>query len=131
MPGLGAVLSWRVWWWVQVEIVHYLTDNDSIGDAICKRAGALRARCSPAPQAPGMRGAGHLVGALPGDPGMASDLGLAPPCFHSLVVLLPCRPPTPRAQACCPRCAAALNAAAVVLAKHQRGAVSEFFLGGC
>lgn len=29
---------------LQVEIVHYLTDNDSIGDAICKRADALKAR---------------------------------------------------------------------------------------
>lgn len=46
----------------QVEIVHFLTDADSIGEAICKRA-------------------------------------------------------------------AALNAAAVCMAKHQRGAISEFFLG--
>ncbi len=44
------------------EIVHFLTDNDSIGEAICKRAEAL-------------------------------------------------------------------NAAAVVMAKHQRGAIAEFFLG--
>jgi nucleotide-binding universal stress UspA family protein len=42
--------------------VHFLTDNDSIGEAICKRAEAL-------------------------------------------------------------------NAAAVVMAKHQRGAIAEFFLG--
>lgn len=27
----------------KVEIVHYLTDNDSIGDAICKRSDALKA----------------------------------------------------------------------------------------
>ncbi|KAL4443592.1 hypothetical protein ABPG75_011329 [Micractinium tetrahymenae] len=46
----------------KVEIVHFLTDNDSIGEAICKRAEAL-------------------------------------------------------------------NAAAVVMAKHQRGAIAEFFLG--
>jgi nucleotide-binding universal stress UspA family protein len=46
----------------QVEIVHFLTDADSIGEAICKRADAL-------------------------------------------------------------------NAAAVCMAKHQRGAISEFFLG--
>ncbi len=44
------------------EIVHFLTDNDSIGEAVCKRAEAL-------------------------------------------------------------------NAAAVVMAKHQRGAIAEFFLG--
>jgi nucleotide-binding universal stress UspA family protein len=46
----------------KVEIVHYMTDADSIGDAVCKRAEAL-------------------------------------------------------------------NAAMVVLTKHQRGALSEFFLG--
>lgn len=46
----------------KVEIVHFLTDNDSIGEAICKRAEVLKA-------------------------------------------------------------------AAVVLAKHQRGRISEFFLG--
>lgn len=46
----------------KVEIVHFLTDNDSIGEAICKRAEALQA-------------------------------------------------------------------AAVVMAKHQRGAIAEFFLG--
>jgi nucleotide-binding universal stress UspA family protein len=46
----------------KVEIVHFLTDNDSIGEAICKRAEAL-------------------------------------------------------------------NASAVVMAKHQRGAIAEFFLG--
>ena len=46
----------------QVEIVHYLMDKDSIGDAVCKRS-------------------------------------------------------------------AALNAAAVVMAKHQQGKISEFFLG--
>lgn len=46
----------------KVEIIHYLVDNDSIGDAICKRADAL-------------------------------------------------------------------GAAAVIMAKHQRGAVSQFFLG--
>ncbi|KAI7840666.1 hypothetical protein COHA_005588 [Chlorella ohadii] len=46
----------------KVEIVHFLTDNDSIGEAVCKRAEAL-------------------------------------------------------------------NAAAVVMAKHQRGAIAEFFLG--
>ncbi len=47
-----------------VEIVHYLMDNDSVGDAVCQRADAL-------------------------------------------------------------------DAAAVVLAKHQRGRISEFFLGRC
>lgn len=46
----------------QVEIVHFLTDASSIGEAVCKRA-------------------------------------------------------------------AALNAAAVCMAKHQRGSISEFFLG--
>jgi len=46
----------------QVEIVHFLTDADSIGEAICKRADALKA-------------------------------------------------------------------AAVCMAKHQRGAISEFFMG--
>lgn len=46
----------------KVEIVHFLTDNDSIGEAVCKRAEAL-------------------------------------------------------------------SAAAVVMAKHQRGAIAEFFLG--
>lgn len=49
-------------WPARSEIVHFLTDNDSIGEAVCKRAEAL-------------------------------------------------------------------SAAAVVMAKHQRGAIAEFFLG--
>lgn len=58
MHGTQRVLTVTPAWLLgQVEIVHYLTDNDSIGDAICKRADALKvcplgaARCC-APHAP-------------------------------------------------------------------------------
>lgn len=108
-----------------MQLVHFLTDNESIGQAICQRAEALNVGwvlkvCECAWPMGYMWGWGwyaHLSAAYP--VWLAPWVGAAATCSVSCELQL-CESQE--------RTAPLLQAAAVVMNKHQRGRISEFFL---